>query len=122
MAFLGYESHNSMRILGSISVFLMWWLIKLVSLPFISLASSKSKTISKWHQALKRSMFWGALFSTVLEAYIELLIAFNLNLQFPLFDFNGDKVSYIFAMFCSIACFSILMCFIYLACKPFSKL
>ena len=122
MAFLGYESHNSMRILGTISVFLVWWIIKLLLLPIFYIISARSIRVTKWYKEFKRAMIWGALFITILEAYIELLIASNLNLEFPIFTYSGDMASYIFAMFCSSACSLVILSFFYLSCLTLEKL
>ena len=122
MAFLGYENHNSIKVLGSVSIFLIYWIIKLLLLPVIYIITGKSQRAKLWYQKFKRALIWGGLFTTILAAYIEILIACNLNLQFPLFTLNGEIASFIFALFCSISCFAVILGFCYLSCLTLSQL
>ena len=121
MAFLGYESHNSLKVMGSVSVFLVWWIIKLFLLPVIYFLTCQYRRKSKWFTAFRGALL-GGLFYTILEGYIELLIACSLNLQHPIFTHSGDTASYIFAIFCIVCCLLVLLGFCYLSCKPLTKL
>ena len=79
---LGYESNNSVLVLGSITVFISFWILKVVSF-LILLVSDKifAKVFDKKYTSkLKRNLFWNGIIPTTLETYIELLIASNLNL------------------------------------------
>ena len=73
---LGYNSHNSLKILGSIVLYnLTYWLLVFFVLTFLKLyiyVTGKGKSIEKY---LKKSLFFGTIITMTIECYIELIIA-----------------------------------------------
>lgn len=96
---IGYETHNSLLNLGSLSIFITLYAAKVV-LFFLLLMINKginnarfSKTIKEWGV----SLFFGELVAIVIEAYMEFITSAYLNLKYPLSQTSGERLGVIFA-------------------------
>jgi hypothetical protein len=73
---LGYNSHNSIKILGSVVLYsLVYWLLVFFYFTFLKLfiyVTGKGKSIEKY---LRKSFFFGSIITMTLECYIQLIIA-----------------------------------------------
>jgi hypothetical protein len=88
---LGYESHNSLRLLGSMFIFAMFYYIKVFFLyPFLILTSRYFGVGRSLRASLKKSLFFNEIIVINLEAYLELLIAGYINLRFRLETTSGE--------------------------------
>ena len=58
---LGYSSHNSMLVLGSVTIYILWWILKVFLLPFIKVLSIafKSDKLQMLYLKMKKNLFWG---------------------------------------------------------------
>mmetsp|Transcript_39108 Transcript_39108/g.59653 ORF Transcript_39108/g.59653 Transcript_39108/m.59653 type:complete len:81 (-) Transcript_39108:947-1189(-) len=72
---LGYETHNAILNLGSLSIFLVFYFFKL-TLFLLTLCVSKVTGRGKRFAALLSSgLFYGDLIAIVLDAYFEFIIS-----------------------------------------------
>jgi hypothetical protein len=73
---LGYNSHNSLKILGSVVLYsLIYWILVFFYLTFLKLliyVTGKGKSFEKY---LRKSLFFGSIITMTLECYIQLIIA-----------------------------------------------
>ena len=82
---LGYDSHNSIQILGSFWVFSVFYFMRLIFLlPLVSVLSRCFKKLVTYKQDLKQKLIIGEWVTISLEAYLEFLIAGYLNIQYSL--------------------------------------
>lgn len=90
---LGYDNHNAILNLGSVFIFLCFYLIEVFwysLLKLYSLTKSRFHKSHKWVVKLKKKLFFGELFTLLLEAYLELVLSGYLNQLEPVFTSNGD--------------------------------
>jgi hypothetical protein len=91
---LGYESHNSLRLLGSLFIFAFLYYVRLLIFYPVVLSISKLWKVGvKYKQDLKHSLFFNEFIVLNLEAYMELLISGYINYMFPLGSTNGEIVA-----------------------------
>ena len=82
---LGYDSHNSVQILGSLWVFSVIFFVRLILyLPMIMTLSLCRKSLVSYKKDLKKRLVIGEWVSISLEAYFEFLIAGYLNILYNL--------------------------------------
>jgi len=122
MSDLGYFSHNSMLVLGTVTLVIFYWILKALFFFFWYCMWRLFYCKFKYYDQLKASLFWAGIIPTILETFIELVVASFLNLQYPLFTFAGDTLSFMFALFCSYACFLVLLAILYVLSKPIESL
>ena len=80
---LGYESHNSIQLLGSLWVFTVIFYIRLfVLLPILKIISLKFQKCKPCAKKLYKTLIFGEIILISLEAYIEFLIAGYMNYLF----------------------------------------
>ena len=93
MAALGYDTHTSIINLGSLCLYLVVYvcrlLIWLLYLLKDKLTGSTSALVKKWGETL----FYQEFLSLILEAYFEWLIAGYLNRQIQLTSTFGERLS-----------------------------
>jgi hypothetical protein len=77
---LGYASHNALLVLGSVSIFVFIWIVKVVFYSFWHLMWKTFHCKFKYYDELKASLFWGEIISIILETFIEIVVASYLNL------------------------------------------
>ena len=107
-----------MLVLGSIAVFILFWILKVLLVSFLLLIPERLMCRTKCYDSMKAHLFWGGIMSTILETFIELVAASYINLRYPLFTFSGDIISFSFAIFCSVACLLTVIAAIYVLTKP----
>ena len=81
---MGYDSFNSMITMGSVTVFVMFYLIKAPWIPCYmkTINSSKFKRFRKVRKALKklvRNVLFHDIHTILIEGYLEFLIALYFN-------------------------------------------
>jgi hypothetical protein len=79
---LGYETHNSIILLGCLGLVAMYWITRVVFyifvlIPFVLI----TKRGLKYTKKLKKKLFFGELLTFTTEGYFEFLIAGYLNLK-----------------------------------------
>jgi hypothetical protein len=112
---LGYETHNSIILLGCLGLVAMYWITRVVFyvfavIPFVVITKHGVKFAKK----LKRQLFFGDLLVVTTEGYFEFLIAAYLNLERPIHSTNGEVLAIWmgwFSLFISIVFYPII-CFI----------
>ena len=98
---MGHDSYNSMKVMGSVTVFFGWYLVKLFSLPVFRLLSFKIKWFRKPYRGIKRNVFFRDVHRIFIETYVEFLVAFYFNYKYPLFTDIGDILGVIFGCICA---------------------
>ena len=74
----------------------------------------KRNSVRRFHRQLKGKLFFGGIISTVLEAYIEIVIAVILNYQQPIYTTSGEIINIIFLYFIfSVGCILVPLAYIY---------
>lgn len=98
---LGYESHNSMHILGSLFIYSVLYFVRVfVYLPLMLIIVYFSKRGQENLKSLMKSLFWGEILVISLEAYIEVMIAGYLNYEFKLNSTFGETFAGYVAYYC----------------------
>ena len=91
---LGYESHNSLRLLGSLFIFAFLYYVRLLIFYPVVLSIAKLWKVGvKYERDLRHSLFFNEFIVLNLEAYMELLISGYINYMFPLGSTNGEIVA-----------------------------
>ena len=88
---LGYDSHNSVLLLGSLGIFALWYWSRVlfylfVLVPYVLLTGRGMKTA----KGIKNKLFFTDFIAVTLEGYFEYIIAAYLNISRPLSDTNGE--------------------------------
>jgi hypothetical protein len=86
---LSYESYNQLLNLGSVVLFIAFWLVK-VLIFYILKRTKKYPTLMK---SLHNSVFYGSIISIWLETYLEFVITGALQIQKPLYSTVGEVIS-----------------------------
>ena len=106
---LGYESHNSLRLLGSLFIFaLMYYVRILVLFPLVCAIAKIWKVGLKYRTYLRQSLFFNEFIVVNIEAYMELIIAGYINYINPLESTNGEIVAQYVAYYAFVVCLFIL--------------
>jgi hypothetical protein len=102
---LGYETHNSVLLLGSLGIFAMWYWSRVLFYVFILIPLAIfSKRFLKYAYVLKRKLFFGDLITITIEGYFEYIIAAYLNLSIPLKKGSGEILGNVLAFYSAILC------------------
>ena len=88
---LGYESHNSIKVLGCLGLAAAFWISRValylfIVVPFVII----SKRGLSYTKTLKKKLFYGDLLTVTTEGYFEFLIAAYLNYKFPIYTTDGE--------------------------------
>ena len=106
---LGYETHNSMRLLGSLFVFMCIYLLRaLCYYPAVKWYAKRMKKDDAYSQELGNSLFYGEIITISVESYIELLIAGYLNSKYQLNSTMGERFSVWISFICIAICLFVL--------------
>ena len=90
MVDLGYESFNSIRNLGSLSLLLCLYFLKLIYLLFLMILTLCSNKCQKHKNSLMRSVFFNELITLMIEGYYEFIISSYLQYNHSLNTTNGE--------------------------------
>ena len=90
---LGYDTHNSIILLGGLGIFAMYYWIRVFSyfillVPFVIV----TKKGLKFAKDQKNVLFFGYLIGITIEGYFEYVIAGILNIKKPIFDGDGGEL------------------------------
>jgi len=88
---LGYDSHNSVQILGSLWILSVIFFVRLILyLPMIMALSLFFKKLVPYKKSLQKRLAMGEWVKISLEAYFEFLIAGYLNILYNLNEKSGE--------------------------------
>ena len=106
---LGYDSHNSIQILGSLWILSVFYFVRLlIYLPLIIVLSRCFKKLKSYRKNLQNRLIIGEWVLISLEAYFEFLIAGYLNISYSLKNRTGEITGY-FTAFYSITVAAIIL-------------
>ena len=89
---MGYETHNSLMNLGSVSLFIVLYFVILVFLLFFKIIVWKTGYGTSYYNSIKKRLIFGIMISLFMEPFMELLISAYLNLIAPVSTKNGDMI------------------------------
>ena len=114
---LGYESHNSVLILGSLWIFAIFYFIRAgIYIFFWILWKYKIRGYKVFYKIRKwrKTLFYSEILSISLDGYIEWLIAGTMNLKRPITSHGGDLAGNFTSIMCIAIClFAIPLTLIY---------
>ena len=96
---MGYETHNSLLNLGSVSIFVFLYFVALVLLGFLNIIVFSTGKGSKIYVYIKKRLIFSMLISLLMEPFMELVISAYLNIKAPLFTKNGEIIGIFTAYF-----------------------
>ena len=106
---LGYETHNSMQLLGSLFIFsLLWFVRSLLFFPVVKLFVRLTKKGQQYHDKLRDTLFYGEIIIISVESYIELLIAGYLNVKYNLNTTGGELFALWVSYYCLFMCLAVM--------------
>ena len=89
---MGYETHNSLLNLGTISIFILLYFLALIFLLILKMIILKTGKGNSIYSSIKKRLIFGLLISLLIEPYIELLISAYLNIKAPVSTKNGEII------------------------------
>ena len=92
---MGYETHNSILNLGTLSILLLVYIIGLIFLASLKICLVITGKGHYFYKALIKKLIFGFIISIFIEGYMEFLIAAYLNLIAPLDEEIGDIMALI---------------------------
>ena len=90
---LGYETHNSLFNLGTMAMFSMLYLIRVLILVLLWMGSNMNPNLEKTVNNLKDKLVFGEIIKIGLEAYFEFLIAGYLATYADIMTTDGEVMS-----------------------------
>ena len=93
MVDLGYETHNQLLNLGSLAIFLWFYLIKVILYLILMPCKMMSPRVEKLMAFLRKGLFFNELVGLLIESYFEMLISTYLQLRAPLQTASGEIAS-----------------------------
>lgn len=96
MTDLGYKNNNSILNLGSLFLFVVLYILKILLVyPIFLLAAKLTGKGNRLLKSMQKQMFYGEIILLMIEGCMEFLISGYLNAIDPLFDstFVGNKIS-----------------------------
>ena len=105
--------------MGSVTVFFMFWMLKVLLTPIFLRLRKKFKVTRSFFHHLIRKLFLRDIHTIIIEGYMEFLISIYFNFLHPLFTTNGEIAGFVFSIFCIIGTlFFIPISFLYIIRKP----
>ena len=102
---LGYDTHNSFLLLGSLGVFAIWYWVRVILYIFILIPFVlMTKKGLKFAKGIRKILFFNYLIGITIEGYFEYLIAGWLNLNMPIYKDDGELLGF------GIAIYSLFLC------------
>ena len=99
---MGYETHNSLLNLGSVSLVILLYFVGLIFLLFIKIIVWKTGNGTLIYTFIKKRLIFGVFISLFNEPYIELLISAYLNIKAPVSTKNGEVIGIVMGYFAAI--------------------
>jgi hypothetical protein len=88
---LGYDSNNSLQLLGSLFIFAVFYFLRVILFyPFILSVSKLFKVGQDYRKTLRDQLFFNEIIVINLEAFLELIISGFINYSFPLNSTDGE--------------------------------
>ena len=105
--------------MGSITVFFMYWMLKVLLTPILIRLRKKFKVTRKFFHHLIRKLFFRDIHTILIEGYMEFLISIYFNLLHPLYSTSGEIAGFVFSIICIIGTsIFIPISFLYIIRKP----
>ena len=90
---MGYETHNSLLNLGSVTILILLYFLVLIFMGFIKIIVKLTGGYgTSIYNSIKKCLIFDMLISLFMEPYMELLISAYLNIKAPLFSKNGEII------------------------------
>ena len=93
MVDVGYETHNEILNLGSISLFVVYYFLKVIIYLLLKLYTYLSGKKTKIADTIGQQLFFGEILVLLIEAFFEFLISTLLQLRAPLKTESGEITS-----------------------------
>jgi len=90
---LGFVAHNSILVLNTVAVVLVWFGIKAVLALLLRPCQSRHQKIEQARGWLKEGLIFNALIELYLSAYLEFIISSILTVQFGTYAYYGEVLS-----------------------------
>ena len=88
---LGYDSHNSLQLLGSLFIFAMIYFLRVIMYyPFVMCVIRLFNVGQGYGKSLRENLFFTEIIVINIEAFLELLISGFINYSFPLSATDGE--------------------------------
>lgn len=108
---LGYDSHNSLQLLGSLFIFSMLYFVRIIMFyPFVMCVIRLFNVGQDYGKSLRNNLFFTEIIVINIEAYLELLISGYINYRFPLSTTDGEVFGQYVAGYAFITCLFIMPC------------
>ena len=88
---LGFDSHNPVLNLGTLSIVVALYILKLVIFLVIVRPLRTNKHVKKCYKYMMKTLFFGEILVILLEAHIEICLAGTIMMQVPKKQFNQDN-------------------------------
>jgi hypothetical protein len=106
---LGYDSHNSLRLLGSQFIFAIFYYVRLlIFFPVVLCIAKLFNVGNKYAKQLRHQLLFNEILMINLEAYLELLISAYVNYLFPLYTTDGERAAMHVSYYAFIVCIFIM--------------
>ena len=110
---LGYNTHNSIIILGSLGL-MAFGSISMMFFFMVAIIPLRHY-IGYRYRSMRKTFFFGSIIKITHGGYFEILIACYLNLRFPLRSLSGESAAYRCAqayVVIALVLFPILWCYV----------
>lgn len=108
---LGYDSNNSLQLLGSLFIMAVFYFMRvLIYYPVILCVIRLFKVGKNYGRTLKEQLFFGEIIMINIEAYMELLISGYINYSFPLNTTDGEKLGLYVSWYAFATCLLLMPC------------
>ena len=109
--------------MGSVTVFFMYWMLKVLLAPILIHLRKKFIGTRRFLHRVLRKLFFKDIHTILIEGYMEFLISIYFNFLHPLFTTNGEIAGFVFAIVCIIGTsIFIPISFLYIIRKPLISL
>ena len=85
---LGFDSHNPILNLGTLSLFMMLYIIQVFIYTFVLNPLNHKDCVRRVYKYLNKTLFFTEILVVLIEAHIEICLAGAIMMQVPLDYFN----------------------------------
>ena len=104
------ESHNSIKILGSLFIAMSAWLARvLFQLTFLKLYALVTKRSDGYYQALRKRLFFGEIFTICLAGLVPIVLSAIINISVHVDTTWGEVIGFYVAIFCAVLALSLFL-------------
>lgn len=117
------ESHNSVKILGSIFLALSAWFARILfQLTFLKFYSKITNRSDGYYRALKKRLFFAEIFIICLAGFTPIVISACINIAVHVNSTFGEIIGYYVSIFCAVLASSLVIAQIYVLYQPIERL